>query len=348
MTATAQIAAQVTVVIPTYNGGDWLLEAIASCLEQSDVNLELIVVDDASSDDTPLRVADRYPQLQLIRQPKNSGSGAHGRNTGLQQAHGTYVKFLDHDDLLEPGTLALEVAAAEATAADMVMCRWGDVQVDPAGSFMEGSRRVFVPPAPERLIEAILQGEKVPYTAGVLYRRSYIVDQRWDPCCTINDDFDWFCRNALRGGTIIRLDHVSYFWRLHSDSIQGRQKDNPMSFVEAVYIRNHVYSDVMDRLLATGSLTPERARLLVRQLYTGLRCFSRFDRLTCREVLVRIHKLDPVFRPDKSSEPNRWIRALVSVLGLRAWLFTYRTLKWPQDRYRPLPGQIKFSVEAKN
>ena len=113
------------VVIPTYNGGQWLLEAIASCYEHQLKSREVGVVDDASTDDTPDRVAADYPQVRLIRQPGNSGSGAFGRNTGLQQAQGRYIKFLDHDDLLEPGTLPLEVQAAEEYHSDMVMCRWG-------------------------------------------------------------------------------------------------------------------------------------------------------------------------------------------------------------------------------
>jgi glycosyltransferase involved in cell wall biosynthesis len=334
------------VVIPTFNGGTWLLDAIRSCVDRQSVRLEVIVVDDASTDDTPDQVSCNYPAVRLIRQPHNSGSGARGRNAGLQCATGEYVKFLDHDDLLEPETLRLEVAAAEAEAADMVMCRWGDVRTDTDGSLIEATRREFIPPAPERLVEAILMGEKVPYTAGVLYRRSYIADQRWDPRCTINDDFDWFCRNALRDGKIIRLDHVSYYWRLHPASIQGRQKWNPMSFLESVYIRSHVYCQVMDSLLATERLTPERWQLLVRQLYHGLRCFSRFDMATCRNVLERIKQQEPHFQPDENCEPNRTIRAMVAVFGLDWWLLAYRTLKWPSDHLYWRQGRIEFFTRS--
>ena len=94
------------------------------------------------------------------------------------------------------------------------------MRTDAQGDLIEASRRSFVPPDPQRLIEAILLGEKVPYTAGVLYRRSFIAEQRWDARLTINDDFDWFT-DALRTDRIVRLDHVSYYWRLHSASIQG-------------------------------------------------------------------------------------------------------------------------------
>ncbi|WP_094509935.1 glycosyltransferase family 2 protein [Synechococcus sp. MW101C3] len=346
MASTPVSQPRVSVLIPTYNGGDWLLDAIRSSVDRQSVSVEVIVVDDASTDDTSERVARSFPEVQLIRQPCNSGSGARGRNTGLEHARGDYVKFLDHDDLLEPETLPLEVAAADAESADMVMCRWGDVRTDPQGSLIEATRRVFIPPAPDRLVEAILLDEKVPYTAGVLYRRTYIADQRWDARLTINDDFDWFCRNALRGGRIIRLDHVSYYWRLHSQSIQGRQGANRMSFLEAVYIRSHVYSQVMDSLLLAGGMTPERGRLLVRQLYSGLRCLARFDTAACQKVLQRIQQLEPRFQLDETCEPNRTIRAVVSVLGLRRWLGVYRTLKIPQDRLCPLQGRVEFFTNS--
>ena len=135
----------ISVVIPTYNGGERLLDTIASCFQHQLTSLEVVVVDDASTDDTPHRVASRHPKVRLSRQPRNSGSGALGRNIGLSQARGRYIKFLDHDDLLEPWTLHLEVFAAEEYQSDMVMCRWGDVRTDAKGDLIQASRRCFIP-----------------------------------------------------------------------------------------------------------------------------------------------------------------------------------------------------------
>jgi glycosyltransferase involved in cell wall biosynthesis len=332
----------ISVVIPTFNGGEWLLEAIASCLQRQAVTPEVIVVDDASTDDTPDRVAAAFPQVRLVRLPSNSGSGSAGRNRGLELSRGRYVKFLDHDDLLEPGTLALELEAAEASEADMVMTRWGDVRVDAEGHFIEASRRVRVPPAPERLLDAMVRGEELPYTAAVLYRRAYIEHQRWDARLTINDDFDWFCRNALRGGRIIRLDHVSYYWRLHDQSIQGSQRHNRRAFVESVYIHDHVYRHVLEALRASGQLTTSRADHLADRLYLGLRCLARFNGRQCRRTTACILQLDPHFRPGPQIEPRALIRFAVSLLGLRAWLALFALLRRPIDWLRPLQGEIRF------
>lgn len=332
----------VSVVIPTYNGGEWLLEAIASCFQHQLTTLEVIVVDDASTDATPDLVAASHPEVVLIRQPRNSGSGAFGRNTGLQKARGRYVKFLDHDDLLEPGTLHLEVQAADEYQSDMVMTCWGDIQTDTNGDLIQTSRRCFAPPDPYRLIEAILLGEKVPYTAGVLYRRSFIAEQKWDARLTINDDFDWFCRNALRTDRIVRLDHVSYYWRLHSRSIQGSQEFNKKSFVESVYIHNHVYCGIAAKLKEQSRLTPTFRRLLSCQLYRDLRVLVRFNPERCWRCLDIIKDLQPGFQPDESMENSVLFRFLISRLGMKLTLRLYRWLQLLPDQLRFSGGRVRY------
>ena len=96
---------QVSVVIPAYNYAHFLPEAIASVLAQTGADLELIVVDDGSPDNTPevcARCAD--PRVRLVRQP-NAGLSA-ARNTGIREARFPYVAFLDADDRWEPGFLS--------------------------------------------------------------------------------------------------------------------------------------------------------------------------------------------------------------------------------------------------
>jgi glycosyltransferase involved in cell wall biosynthesis len=334
----------VSVVIPTYNGGDLLSQSVYSCLNKQQTTIEVIVVDDASTDTTPDRIAAAYPQVRLIRLSRNSGSGAAGRNTGLSLARGRYVKFLDHDDFLEPGTLALEVEAAEASQADMVLCRWGDVRTDAHGELIEASRRTFIPPEPERLLEAILNGDKVPYTAGVLYRASFIAGQRWNPQLTINDDFDWFCRNALRTERIVRLNHVSYYWRLHPGSIQGSQKFNPKSFVESVYIHNHIYSGISATLQQQGRLTPRYRRLLATQLYRDLRVLARFHPSRCWRTLRLIQELQPSFRLIPTQEPSAWMRRASACFGLQLCLRFYRWLMLLPDLIRFRRGRIRYFI----
>ena len=102
----------VSVVIPCYNQGRFVGEAIASVLAQTHTPVEIVVVDDGSTDDTAEVVAYWYPGVRLIRQP-NRGLAA-ARNTGWRATSGRYVIFLDADDRLLPEAAAVAVAAFAA------------------------------------------------------------------------------------------------------------------------------------------------------------------------------------------------------------------------------------------
>lgn len=94
---------QVSVVIPTHNRAHLLARALDSVLAQTLPALEIIVVDDGSTDDTRGLVAERYPQCIYLKQPQTGVSAA--RNAGIQAASGDWIAFLDSDDAWLPGKL---------------------------------------------------------------------------------------------------------------------------------------------------------------------------------------------------------------------------------------------------
>jgi glycosyltransferase involved in cell wall biosynthesis len=102
-----------SVVIPVLNGAEFIAKAISSVLEQTMSDLELIVIDDGSTDATPQIVrAFRDPRLRYFYQPNRGLSGA--RNTGIRQARAPWIAFLDCDDYWMPRKLEAQLEAATA------------------------------------------------------------------------------------------------------------------------------------------------------------------------------------------------------------------------------------------
>ena len=93
-----------SVVIPTYNRANLVSRAIRSAQEQAWPSLEIIVVDDGSSDDTAAVIRDQHRNVSYLRQQRNSGVGA-ARNRGICEARNHWVVCLDDDDTLLPGAL---------------------------------------------------------------------------------------------------------------------------------------------------------------------------------------------------------------------------------------------------
>src|SRR5918998_3304628 len=130
----------VSVIIPCYNQGRFLSEAIESVLAQTYPHVETIVVDDGSTDDTS-NIAARYSGVRCIRQG-NQGLAA-ARNTGLGESKGGYLVFLDADDRLLPNALetGLECLKAHPECA-LAYGHCTLITVD--GSFLKQWSRQFI------------------------------------------------------------------------------------------------------------------------------------------------------------------------------------------------------------
>ncbi len=116
----------VSVVITTYNYGRYLVECLTSVIAQTYKDIEIIVVNDGSSDDTDAVIAEYIPKIIYIKQP-NMGV-VKARNNGALKATGDYLLFLDADDYLTPTYIAESVAVLDG---------------NPEVSFVYGDRQVF-------------------------------------------------------------------------------------------------------------------------------------------------------------------------------------------------------------
>lgn len=330
----------VSIIIPSYNSGSLLNDTLQCCLKIKGPTVEILVVDDQSTDGTPERVERDYPSVRLYRLSENSGSGAAGRNLGISLAKGRYIKFLDHDDLLLPRGFRAECDEAERTNADIVMSRWGVVPIDAEGCFQRSGLKVFSPPDPSRLIEAVLNEDPIPFTSAVLYKRYFIQSELWDADASTIDDFDWFCRMATRAPRSTSVNTISYYWRLHPHSAQSREKQAGTLYHRYMSIRYNVYRKVEMELIRSGDLTPERKRLLANAYYKFMPFLAQGRSHEWRKLLDRIYELDPHFVVDAEREPDPMIRRFIKVFGLPSFLSTYGFFKRIANRSSISTGSI--------
>jgi GT2 family glycosyltransferase len=131
----------ISVVVLTWNGIHYLAPCLESLLAQDGADLEIIVVDNGSTDGTPDLMAERYPGVRLIRNERNLGFAA-GNNIGLRAAAGDLMVLLNVDTEVHPGWLAALVAAFEDPATGIVGCKllYPDGTIQHAGAYLYGPR----------------------------------------------------------------------------------------------------------------------------------------------------------------------------------------------------------------
>jgi len=114
----------ISIIIPAYNAKQFLKSTVESVLNQSYKNIEVIVVDDGSTDETMNLFPDFEKRGVRCFAQKNSGACT-ARNLGLKNAKGDYIQFLDADDLIHKDKLLFQLEAMQRDNADISMCFWG-------------------------------------------------------------------------------------------------------------------------------------------------------------------------------------------------------------------------------
>lgn len=314
----------VSVVIPTHDRAELLQDALASCLAEGErpsaPSIQVVIVDDASTDETAQVLESCPPGVESVRLDENVGA-SEARNVGLAHARGEFVKFLDSDDVLLPGSLAEELAVARDEGADMVVSGWEVVQIDSDRREVPGTRKVRPAPRMEPVVEAVLAG-RASATSAVLYRRGYIGGLRWDSTVIPIDDWDWFCRAALRRGRIVTLDRSSYRMRAHA----GPRVTSGGGLIRYAHAHHRILGKLEDWLTANDAWTEPRRKRMAQYYYKQLSVLVLHDRPAFDRALDRIRQLDPDFVP-RDEELRSYMRMLARLLGTRQALLLYATAK---------------------
>jgi glycosyltransferase involved in cell wall biosynthesis len=199
-------ATRVSVIVPVWNGERFLAEALDSIVVPSLAQVEVIVVDDGSSDGSGFIAGERAPLVRSVRQ--DHGGLPRARNRGLAEARGSLIAFLDADDLWSTDKLAVQLKALE---------RRPDVEIA-----LGRTRRMWAATALDASPGQVTLGEpELALSFGAALVRRAVFDRvgSFDETFTYCDDWDWFMRAREMGVSIGVHSEVTLFYRRHDGNM---------------------------------------------------------------------------------------------------------------------------------
>jgi len=303
-----------SVVVPLYNAAPWVEQTLASVYGQQHglEQLELIVVDDGSTDDSAARVQAALagaPFPAALLRTANGGP-SRARNVGWQHARGTWIQYLDADDLLAPGKLAAQarVCAALDNQVAVVYSPWQryaetNGQWAPTGP-------VLRPDLGSAPLDGLIESANFIQLGAALFRRAWLERLGgFDERHRLIEDVDLMLRIAIAGGgfTVAPTPQPLFFYRQRHDSLS---RSDQRAFVEGC-VRNARMLELHWR--GQCELTTARAQRLAEIYFQGARFYADTD-VACFEELVRaIEALVPGALP--AGPPT--LRALSRLIGYR-------------------------------
>ena len=266
----------VSVVMAVHNGMPYVESAVRSMMDQTLREIEIIVVDDASTDETPqvlARLADEDPRIRILTNTINLKLAA-SLNRGLEAARAPLIARMDADDLSMPNRLEVQKAYLDAHPA-VIMVATSNRQIDSKGRVLSGQRRAF---NPVELRWRLRFGMPLVHPS-VMFRKQDVdgVIMKYDPNFAVAQDFDLVVRAAEKGD-VTSLPDVLVDWRLHSASITAtkRARQNEAAEVCTSRVQMRDLSEAQQReLVPFMDIVFGRQKVTVRNAAQSIRVIAR-------------------------------------------------------------------------
>jgi glycosyltransferase involved in cell wall biosynthesis len=297
---------KVTVGIPCYNAARWIAQAIQSALDQRDVEVEVIVVDDGSTDGSP-EIARSFGDRAKVIEGGHQGAN-HARNLVLQHATGDWVQYLDADDYLEPAKISTQLGEShDGRDADVI---YSPVWVETWSA--TSSTRVASESSPDADIYTQWIRWHIPQTGGCLWRREALTRlggwKEGQPCC---QEHELYLRALMSGMRFIFTPTPGAVYRIWSEETLCRK--DPLLVIR---IRTGLFDTLLDHLAQKNLLTHTHRREIGRACFEMSRTFARHD-LAGAAAYHAERKAKGLIHPAGPAAPPSY-RIVYSLLGFTA------------------------------
>lgn len=261
----------ITVIVPIYNTEKYLEDCILSIVEQSYQDLEILLIDDCSTDASGTiidRWAEHDVRIQAIHNKTNSGV-SFSRNVGLIEAHGEYLSFVDSDDYIDRSMYERLLAVMDAQKADLVVFPWKVVTnkgriIEPEIEFEDG----FDCSGEEALnffLPAIGKGKLNMLACNRLIRRSLIENEDgsillFDTALNYSEDALWQAEVIPRAGRVAYCGEALYYYRLAREGNSNMERMTTTKYcVSAIMSYRMIYERLEARQLVCAKNAYQRS-----------------------------------------------------------------------------------------
>jgi glycosyltransferase involved in cell wall biosynthesis len=266
----------ISFVIPAYNCAPYIRRTLDSLFRQGVEDIEVIIVDDCSTDDTR-EIVEQYagsePRIRLVAHDVNRNLGA-ARNTGMRQAKGDFVFFIDSDDWLNDGGVGNLLKVARSRSADVVAC--GVQMVTEAGLVTPYHAWSFESSGGKEGVEYFSKWMIGSIVWNKLYRRSFLEEH--NPRFVegvYHEDVIFTAMTALRCKRYVSIEDVYVNYFQHGQSIiNARPKRLHLASYLNLYLEMSKYFELLDK---EGISDPALLRRLTRN-YGALEVFPKLER----------------------------------------------------------------------
>ncbi|MEO1669288.1 MAG: glycosyltransferase family A protein [Cyanobacteria bacterium J06631_2] len=252
---------KVSIIIPVYNAAKTIVETIDSVRQQTIDDWELIVVNDGSTDNTlEIVAAINEPRLKIISFP--NGGVAQARNLGVAEARGSYIAFLDADDLWVPDKLERQLQALQQTPTAIAAYSWTYFMDEQQGGYVYHSSPSYQYDGD--VYPQLLQGDFIHSGSNILVcRRGLSQAGEFDGNCNGCEDWDMWLRLAAIGNFVVIPQHQIIYRR----AVGSATSNIKQMYRQAVFSVDKAYGAAPSHLQYLRSRTEANLHLYIASLY---------------------------------------------------------------------------------